>query len=89
MATFWLWAVRNLFVIFAGLALLAGSQEAADWSIATTAALGFGLIAEFGNRMGRRALRRKRRTAAARDAIRSATDLRERLRTSEQQQRAA
>ena len=89
MATFWLWAVRNLFVVFAGLALLAGQQAAADWSLATTAAVVCAFIAEIGNRMGRRALSKKRRKAAAREAIRSATDLRERLRTSDQQQRAA
>lgn len=90
MATFWLWGVRNLFVVFVGLAILAGSQEAADWSIAWPVALGFALVAEVGNRFGRRAASKKRRKAAARDALRSAADLRERLRGVEQgQQRAA
>jgi hypothetical protein len=87
---FWLWGVRNLFVVLTGLAILAGQQGAADWSISLTTALGLALVAEVGNRFGRRALGRKRRKAAAREALRSATDLRERLRTQEQQhQRAA
>jgi|GEM_PF-6847122 len=88
MAMFWLWGVRNLFVVLTGLAILAGQQEVADWSIAMTVALGFALIAEVGNRFGRRALGKKRRKAAAREALRSAADLRERLRTHEQQRAA-
>ena len=88
MATFWLWGVRNLFVVFAGLSALAGQQGAADWSIAWTAAFVFALIAEVGNRAGRRALNKKRRKTAAREALRSASDLRERLRAPEQRRAA-
>jgi hypothetical protein len=88
MATFWLWGVRNLFVVFAGLCALAGQQGAADWSIAWSATLGFALIAEVGNRFGRRAWEKKRRKSAAREALRSASDLRERLRQPEQRRAA-
>ena len=84
MATFWLWGVRNPFAVFACLAALAGQQGAADWSIAWTATLGFAFIAETGNRLGRNALQKKRRKSAAREALRSASDLRERLRAPEQ-----
>ena len=89
MATFWLWGVRNLFVALAGVAAWAGYQEAADWSITLVVMLAFALIAEVGNRFGRRAVGKKRRITAAREALRSAADLRERLRTQEQHQRAA
>ena len=88
MVTFWLWGVRNLFVVLAALALLAGQQGAADWSIALTTALGLALIAEVGNRFGRRAYAKKRRKTAAREALRSASDLRERLRAPEQRRAA-
>ena len=73
----------------AGLVALAGQQGAADWSITLVVMLGLAFVAEAGNRFGRRALNKKRRAAAARAALRSATDLRERLRTHEPHQRAA
>jgi hypothetical protein len=88
MATFWLWCVRNPFAALACLAALAGQQGAADWSIAWTATLGFALVAEVGNRFGRSALQKKRRKSAAREALRSPSDLRERLRAPEQRRAA-
>ena len=83
MAAFWLWGVRNLCVVLAGLTAFAGYEGAADWSITMVVVLGFGLLAEVGNRFGRRALARKRRAAAASRALRSAGELRERMRTHE------
>jgi len=80
MATFWLWGVRNPAVALAGLAAFAGYQEVADWSVLMPAVLGFAIIAEVGNRFGRVALARKRRKKAAIEAIRSATEVRDRLR---------
>ncbi|GMV85703.1 MAG: hypothetical protein AMXMBFR80_15580 [Dehalococcoidia bacterium] len=80
MATFWLWVVRNPAILLAGFAAFLGYQGAADWSIAMVVVLGFGLVAEAGNRLGRRALARKRRKQAAIEALRSATEVRERLR---------
>jgi len=87
MAMFWLWGVRNLFVALAGLVCLAGYRGVADWSITLVVMLGFAFIAEIGNRIGRRALAKKRRKAAAVVALRSAADLRDRMRT--QERRAA
>ena len=87
MAMFWLWGVRNLFVALAGLVCLAGYRGVADWSITLVVMLGFAFIAETGNRIGRRALAKKRRKAAAVVALRSAADLRDRMRT--QERRAA
>ncbi len=87
MAMFWLWGVRNLFIVLAGLVCFAGYRGVADWSITLVVMLGFAFIAEVGNRLGRRALARKRRKAAAVIALRSAADLRDRMRT--QERRAA
>jgi hypothetical protein len=50
--------------------------------------LGLALVAEVGNRVGRRALKRQRRKKAALAAIRQATDLRERYRAHEQRRAA-
>lgn len=86
--TFWLWGVRNLCVVLAGLVALAGYQGVADWSITMVVVLGFAIVAEIGNRIGRRAYERKRRNEAAREAIRSASELRERFRTQEQRRAA-
>ena len=88
MAMFWLWGVRNLFVALAGLVAFAGYKGVADWSITLVVVLGLALVAETGNRFGRRALTRQRRKKAAREALRSATDLRERMRTQEQRRAA-
>lgn len=85
---FWLWGVRNLFVALAGLVAFAGYKGVADWSITLVVVLGLALVAEAGNRIGRRALTRQRRKKAAREALRSATDLRERMRTQEQRRAA-
>ncbi len=85
---FWLWGVRNLFVALAGLVAFAGYKGVADWSITLVVVLGLALVAEVGNRFGRRALTRQRRKKAAREALRSATDLRERMRTQEQRRAA-
>jgi len=87
-ATLWLWGVRNPAVLLAGLAALAGYQGIADWSITMVVVLMFGFVAEVGNRLGRRALARKRRKAAANEAMRSATELRERFRTQEHRRAA-
>jgi hypothetical protein len=87
MAIFWLWAVRNPAVVFAGFVAFLGYQGAADWSITMAIVLAFGLIAEIGNRLGRRSLARKRRKAEASAALRSASEFRERFRT--EQRRAA
>jgi len=83
MATFWLWGVRNPAVLLAGLAAFAGYQEVAEWSFAMPVILGFAVIAEVGNRFGRAALARKRRKKAAIEAIRSATEIRERIRSAQ------
>jgi hypothetical protein len=80
---FWLWGVRNVGVVLAGLVALAGYQGVADWSITMAVVLAFGLVAEVGNRIGRRALNKQRRKQAAREALRSAAELRERFRTQE------
>ena len=84
----WLRGVRNLFVALAGLVAFAGYKGVADWSITLVVVLGLALVAEAGNRFGRRALTRQRRKKAAREALRSATDLRERMRTQEQRRAA-
>ncbi|MGE3073161.1 MAG: hypothetical protein AB7N24_03640 [Dehalococcoidia bacterium] len=89
MAMFWLWGVRNLFVALAAVTAFAGYKEVADWSITLVVMLGFAFIAEIGNRFGRRALNKKRRKQAAIAALRSASELRERMRGSHEQQRAA
>ena len=85
---FWLWGVRNVFVALAGLVALAGYQGIADWSIVMVVVLVLGVIAEVGNRIGRGALGRQRRNSAAQDAIRSATELRERFRAQDQRRAA-
>lgn len=85
---FWLWGVRNLFVALAAVAAFLGYQGAADWSITLVVMLGFALIAEVGNRVGRRALNKKRRKQAAIEALRSASELRERMRGQEHRRAA-
>ena len=85
---FWLWGVRNLFVALAGLVCFVGYKGAADWSITLVVMLGLAIVAEVGNRIGRKSLNKKRRKAAAREAIRAATDLRERMRGQEQRRAA-
>lgn len=85
---FWLWGVRNVCVALAGLVALAGYQGIADWSITMVVVLGLGIIAEVGNRIGRKALLRQRRNRAARAAIQSAAELRDRFRTQEQRRAA-
>ena len=88
MAIFWLWGVRNPAVLLAGLVAAGGFQGVADWSITMVIVLAFGLVAEVANRLGRRALGRKRRKQATVQALRSAAAIRERFRT-EHQHRAA
>ena len=88
MAMFWIWGVRNLFVALAGLVCFAGYRGVADWSITLVAMLGLAFVAEFGSRAGRRSLAKKRRKAAATQALRAATDLRDRMRTQEQRRAA-
>ena len=88
MAMFWLWGVRNLFVALAGLVCFAGYRGAADWSITLVVMLGLAFVAEIGNRVGRRSLAKKRRKQAAVQALRAATDLRDRMRTQEQRHAA-
>ena len=85
---FWLWGVRNLCVALAGLVALAGYEGVADWSITMMVVLAFGIVAEVGNRIGRKALNKQRRKKAAREAIQSATELRERFRAHEQRRAA-
>lgn len=80
MDRFWIWVVRNPAVLLAGAAAFLGYQEAADWSIAMVAVLAFGLVAEVGNRMGRRALARKRKKEAVAHALHAATVVRDRIR---------
>ena len=75
-------------VVLAGLVAFAGYQGVADWSITMVVVLAFGMVAEVGNRVGRRALNRQRRKQAARVALQSATELRERFRTHEQRRAA-
>jgi len=87
MAVFWLWGVRNPAVLIAGLVAFAGYQGAADWSITMTVVLVFGIIAEIANRIGRRALNKKRRKAQAALALRDAAQVRERFRS--EQRKAA
>ncbi len=81
MAIFWLWAIRNPAVLLAGLVAFAGYQGVADWSITMVVVLAFGIVAEIGNRFGRRALAKKRRRAESSAALRSAAEIRERFRT--------
>ena len=88
MAMFWLWGVRNLFVVLAGAVAFAGYKGVADWSITLVVMLALALVAEAGNRIGRRSLSKQRRKQAAREALRSATDLRDRMRTQEQRRAA-
>lgn len=85
---FWLWGVRNICVALAGLVAFAGYQGVADWSITMVVVLAFGMVAEVGNRIGRKALNKQRRKQAARAALQSATELRERFRTQEQRRAA-
>ncbi len=85
---FWLWGVRNLCVAMAGVVAFAGYQGVADWSITMAVVLAFGIVAEVGNRIGRKALTKQRRKRAASEAIKSATELRERFRSNEQRRAA-
>lgn len=75
-------------MVIAGVVAFGGYRGVADWSITMVVVLVFGLIAEVGNRFGRRALGKKRRKAEAVAALRDATEVRERFR-SEHQRRAA
>ena len=61
MAMFWLWGVRNLFVVLAGAVAFAGYKGVADWSITLVVMLALALVAEAGNRIGRRSLSKQRR----------------------------
>ena len=88
MAIFWLWGVRNLFVALAAVVAFAGYRGVADSSIVLSTMLVLALVAEVGNRMGRRALKRQRRKKAALAAIRQANDLRDRYRAHEQRRAA-
>ena len=81
MAVFWLWGVRNPAVVMAGLVAFAGYRGVADWSITMAVVLAFGVVAEVGNRFGRRALTKKRRKAESVAALRDAAQIRERFRT--------
>jgi hypothetical protein len=65
----------------------AGYRGVADWSITLVTMLGLAMVAEVGNRIGRRSLAKKRRKAAAVQALRAASELRERMRA--QERRAA
>ncbi len=85
---FWLWGVRNVCVALAGLVAFTGYQGVADWSITMVVVLAFGLVAEVANRIGRKALNKQRRKQAARAALQSAAELRERFRTQEQRRAA-
>ena len=85
---FWLWGVRNICVVLAGLVAFAGYQGVADWSITMVVMLALGIVAEVGNRIGRQALNKQRRKQAARAALQSAAELRERFRTQEQRRAA-
>ena len=75
-------------MVIAGVVAFGGYRGVADWSITMAVVLVFGVIAEVGNRFGRRALEKKRRKVAAVAALRDATEIRERFR-SEQHRRAA
>ena len=77
MSRFWVWGVRNPFVLLGGLATGAALYGVADHSIAFTLLLVFGVLAEAANHLARRARAKERRTRAASDAIRVATQLRE------------
>jgi hypothetical protein len=81
MAVFWLWGIRNPAVLIAGLVVFAGTRGVADWSITMAVVLAFGLVAEVANRLGRRALNKKRRKAETVAALRDAAEIRERFRT--------
>ena len=77
MSRFWVWGVRNPCVLLGGLAAAAALGGVADQSIAFTTLLVFGLLAEAATHLGRRACARERRARDARNALRSATELRE------------
>ncbi len=88
MAIFWLWGVRNPAVLLAGLVAFGGYRGVADWSITMVVVLAFGLVAEVANRLGRRALAKKRRRQASAQALRSAEEIRDRFRTGHQRKAA-
>ena len=79
MATFWVWGVRNPFVLLAALATAAGLKDVADDSIAFTVVLACGVVAELAAHFGRRARARAERARAVEQALRDATALRERF----------
>jgi hypothetical protein len=83
MATFWLWGIRNLSVLLAGLVTASGFYGVADWSITLVIVLALGVFAEIGGILGRRARARDARARAARTAVRDASLLRERRRERE------
>lgn len=89
MATFWLWGIRNPSVLLAGLVTGSGFYGVADWSITLLIVLAFGVLAEIGGILGRRARARDDRDRAARTAMRDASLLRERLREREPKRSAA
>jgi len=89
MAIFWIWGIRNPCVLLAGLVTASGLAGVADWSITLAVAMVLGVAAEAGSFFGRRAITRRDRDRAARDAIRGAAALRDRFREQDQLKRAA
>lgn len=62
---FWIWGVRNPCLALAGLATAAGAAGVADWSLAMSTVLVFGVMAHTATHLARRAKARREREQAA------------------------
>ena len=58
MVTFWIWGVRNPCLACAALATAAGLTAVADWSLALSTVLVFGVMADIATHLARRAAAR-------------------------------
>lgn len=65
MVTFWIWGVRNPCLLLAGLATATGATGIADWSLAMSTVLVFGVMAHAATHLARRAKARREREQAA------------------------
>lgn len=65
MVTFWIWGVRNPCLLLAALATATGATGIADWSLAMSTVLVFGVMAHAATHLARRAKARREREQAA------------------------
>ena len=65
MVTFWIWGVRNPCLLLAALATGTGATGIADWSLAMSTVLVFGVMAHTATHLARRAKARHERQQAA------------------------